>query len=318
MLDILATIPRKKRQTSSGWVVFDGICCHHRGHNADRRSRAGIKFSDSNSWSYHCFNCQFKCGYVLGKQFSSNLKQLLSWCGMDSTHIDKLSFESFRQGSILELYKSQPHLIYNIEFETKKLPEGSRPLNPDVDTLHIEYLSKRGLSPADYTFYVNDEDVRERIIIPYYYQGKIVGNTSRYYDNRHPKYISDQQKGYVFNIDNQKPDYEVCILVEGQFDAISINGCAFMSNSISDEQVQLLRKLQRKIIFVPDRDKTGLNVCDRAIDLGFSVSIPKWSSDIKDVNDAVVKYGKLPTLLSILQYATTSKIIVEMSRKKLL
>lgn len=316
MLDILATIPRKKRNTGSGWIVFDGVCCQHRGHSADKRSRAGIKFSDNQSWSYHCFNCQFKCGFALGKHFSPNLKSLLTWCGVDQDQIDRMSFESFSQRSFVDLYRQQ-QVIYMPAFKQTKLPNGSRLLDPTTDTLHVEYLKKRGLTHEDYTFYVNDNDIRKRLIIPYYYNGKIVGNTSRYYDNRHPKYVSEQQRGYVFNIDNQKPDYEACILVEGQFDAISIGGCAFMSNMIGDEQSQLLRKLHRKIIFVPDRDKTGMGVCDRALELGFQVSIPKWEDGIKDVNDAVCKYGKLPTLLSILQNATSSKIIVEMNRKKL-
>jgi hypothetical protein len=39
--------------------------------------------------------------------------------------------------------------------------------------------------------------------------------------------------------------------------------------------------------------------------------------DIKDVNDAVVRYGKLATLLSILQNATMSKIKIEIQRKKI-
>jgi hypothetical protein len=45
--------------------------------------------------------------------------------------------------------------------------------------------------------------------------------------------------------------------------------------------------------------------------------MPIWSEDVKDVNDAVVKYGKLPTLLSILESATMSKIKIEMRRKKI-
>ena len=88
-------------------------------------------------------------------------------------------------------------------------------------------------------------------------------------------------------------------------------------NTINEDQVELLSQLNRKIIFVPDRDKTGLETCNRALELGYSVSIPNWDSNIKDVNDAVVKYGKLPTLLSILQSATTSKVKVEIQRRKL-
>jgi hypothetical protein len=68
---------------------------------------------------------------------------------------------------------------------------------------------------------------------------------------------------------------------------------------------------------VPDQDKTGLKICDRALDLGFEVSLPNWHDGVKDANDAVIKYGKLPTLLSILEAASNSKIKVEMMRKKI-
>jgi DNA primase len=105
-------------------------------------------------------------------------------------------------------------------------------------------------------------------------------------------------------------------VVEGIFDALSLNACALTHDTISDEQAEILRRLNRKIIVVPDLDKTGLTICDRAIELGFHVSIPDWENGIKDANDAVVKYGKLPTLLSILKNATNSKIKLEMTRKK--
>jgi DNA primase len=136
-------------------------------------------------------------------------------------------------------------------------------------------------------------------------------------DDKTPKYINEQQPGYVFGIDFQKPNWEVCILVEGIFDALSINGCALTHNTINDNQASLLADLNRKIIFVPDRDKTGLKTCNRALELGYSVSIPNWDASVKDVNDAVLKYGKLPTLLSILQSATTSKVKVELNRRKI-
>jgi DNA primase len=156
-----------------------------------------------------------------------------------------------------------------------------------------------------------------RIIIPYTYNNKIVGHTSRFLDNKIPKYINEQQHGYVFNIDIQKPEWQVCILTEGIFDALSIDGVAVMHNDINNEQAQLLSSLNKQIILVPDRDESGLKMCERALELGYSVSLPNWEPGIKDVNDAVVKYGKLPTLLSILQNATMSKIKIEIQRNKI-
>jgi len=172
----------------------------------------------------------------------------------------------------------------------------------------------------DYPFLVTPNDTgrqSNRIIIPYTYNNKIVGHTSRFLDNKIPKYINEQQPGYVFGYDFQKPDWEVCLLVEGIFDALSLNACALTHNTINDDQAQILAQLNKRIIFIPDRDKTGLETCDRALELGYSVSIPEWDDDVKDVNDAVVKYGKLPTLLSILSSATTSKIKIELQRKKI-
>ena len=115
----------------------------------------------------------------------------------------------------------------------------------------------------------------------------------------------------------QKPEWQVCIVTEGIFDALSIDGIAIMHDDISNEQAQLISSLNKQIIVVPDRDKAGLKICDRALELGYSVSLPNWESDVKDVNDAVVRYGKLPTLLSILQSARMSKIKIEKQRKKI-
>jgi hypothetical protein len=47
------------------------------------------------------------------------------------------------------------------------------------------------------------------------------------------------------------------------------------------------------------------------------VSLPNWADDVKDANNALIKYGRLPTLLSILETATSSKIKIEMMRNKI-
>lgn len=316
MLDILTTLPGKKRATSSGWHTFNAVCCHHRGHNPDRRQRAGVIFTGEGNWSYNCFNCGFKCGFQIGKHFSGNLKQLLEWCGVDTVQIERWSFESFSHRGLVELYttRSAPKLPV---FKDVELPAGARPLDPLIDGEHIDYLKRRGLTHTSHNFHVVDGETRKRIILPYYYNGLIVGYTSRFYDGRHPKYVSDQQRGYVFNIDKQQKNWSVCILVEGQFDAISIGGCAIMGSKINDEQAELLRSLNRGIIYVPDRDKSGIEAAGRALDLGYTISIPQWGEGVKDVNDAVVKYGKFPTLLSILQNQTSSRILLEMKGKKI-
>jgi DNA primase len=106
--------------------------------------------------------------------------------------------------------------------------------------------------------------------------------------------------------------------MEGVFDALSINGLAVLHAEINDAQVRLIRSLEREVTVVPDQDEAGMKLVDRAIELGWAVSMPLWPSDVKDVNDAVRKYGKVATLLSIFQARNTSKIKIEMARKNLL
>ena len=49
----------------------------------------------------------------------------------------------------------------------------------------------------------------------------------------------------------------------------------------------------------------------------WAVSIPEWPDGIKDVNDAVIRLGRLGTLLIILEAKETSKIKIELRKKQL-
>jgi hypothetical protein len=318
MFDVLTLIQGKKKRTQDGWYSFNAPCCHHRGHNVDKRMRGGIKQNGDN-WSFHCFNCDFKCSFILGRQFSFPTKQFLGWLGVDESQITRWNLENLRHKDLIE-YVTETKQKFNLKFDEVQLPVAE--LLDENNPKHkrfVDYVNSRGLKATDYPFMVTPDDHgrnNNRIIIPYTYKNKIVGHTSRYLDNRAPKFIKDQQSGFVFGYDLQKPNWEVCIVVEGIFDALSLNALALTHNTISEEQAGLIRKLNRRVIVVPDQDKTGLLICEQALEFGFQVSIPAWGSEVKDVNDAVLKYGKLPTLLSILQNATTSKIKVEMAKRK--
>jgi len=320
MFDILTLIPGRKKQTHSGWHSFNAICCSHQGHRPDTRGRGGLKFDGQTNWVMHCFNCNFSCSFVLGKPIGIKTRKFLSWCGYDEQQIQRWNLESLQHKDILDLaIKEKSNEI--IKFKSKQLPPGE--LLDTTDPRHkfyVEYLNRRCIDINNYSFTVTPDDKgrnQHRVIIPYTHRNKIVGYTSRFLDNKIPKYINEQQPGYVFNIDKQQTDWSVCILTEGIFDALCIDGVALMHNDISMEQSQLLARLNKRIIFVPDRDESGLKLIDRALEFGYSVSLPLWENGIKDVNDAVVKYGKLPTLLSILENATTSKIKIDMRRRKI-
>jgi DNA primase len=137
-------------------------------------------------------------------------------------------------------------------------------------------------------------------------------------DDRTPKYIQDIQPGYVFGTDLQHTDWQLAIVVEGVFDALSINGLAVLHAEINDAQVRLIRSLGREVVVVPDQDEAGMRLVDRAVELGWAVSMPEWPEGVKDVNDAVIRLGRLGTLLTIMQAKETSRIKIEMRKKQLI
>jgi DNA primase len=144
-----------------------------------------------------------------------------------------------------------------------------------------------------------------------------VGYTQRFLDNRRPKYITDSQPGYVFGTDLQHDNWTNVIVVEGIFDALCIGGLAVMHSTISDEQARLIRSLGKEITVVPDQDTAGMELVDRAVELGWAVSMPPWPDDVKDVNDSVVRYGQLATMLTIFENRNTSRIKIEMRKKQI-
>jgi len=319
MIDILSYLPAKRKQTSSGWISFNAVCCHHRGETQDKRGRGGVLIENEN-WRYHCFNCNFNASFTLGKPVNHNTRKLLSWIGVPEPDINWLNLESLRHKNLADLANDRSmHRIANIKFNEVSLPKSARLLE-HTDTQYNDYLKQRGLDRNDYAFMVTPNDKgrnANRIIVPYTNKNKIVGFTSRYTDNKIPKYINEQQKGYVFGLDLQKDNWKYLIVAEGIFDAISVNGCAVMHNSISDIQAQQIKQQYKEVIVVPDQDKPGLRLINDAIKHGFNVSIPDWGDNIKDVNDAIVKYGKVKTLIKIIESKNESSIKIKLAKKAL-
>ena len=205
------------------------------------------------------------------------------------------------------------------------LPESARKLQDwaggDVDKNLMkifEYMKERNLYMDDTEYYWTPElAYRDRLIIPFYYEGRVVGWTGRSVQaDKKPKYLTEVQPGFVYGLDEQSYNKAFTIVCEGQIDAIHIEGCALGGSEVSDQQAMLLKKLQKQIIIVPDRDTAGSKLIQTAIDQGWSVSMPEWSQDIKDVSEAVNKYGRLYTLYSIVNGAEESALKIKLRQKK--
>ena len=316
MLDIVQYLPAKRKTSSSGWISFNGPCCVHNGESLDRRQRGGLK-SSAEGWSYHCFNCNFTASFILGRNLSFKARKLLTWLNVPQEEIERVNLESLKHRSITGLLDDRQKTaaaIQGIQFEERDLGEVEfvTPAHTDI----WNYLRSRH-APLDYPFMVSaTAGSRPGVIIPFTYNNTLVGNTTRFLDERKPVWLNDFQPGYVFGTDLQHPNWQLVIVTEGIFDALSISGLALMHNEVSDAQARLIRSLGKEIVVVPDQDRPGMELVNRAIELGWSVSIPAWEG-CKDVNDAVKKYGRLATLLTIMQVRETSRIKIEMRRKQI-
>lgn len=324
MIDLAVYLPAKRKQTASGWVSFNAPCCVHQGTSQDRRQRGGIKINDQ-GWSYHCFNCGYKASFILGRNISFRARRFLEWLGVPGEEIERINLESLRHRSIagiLDDRQRTENALQGISFEDRDCPYIDL-VTPEHQE-QWQYLRDRCV-PEDYPVMLpvmyDKRGLaailgRPGVVIPFTYDNRMVGHTIRFMDNRTPKYIHDIQPGYVFGTDLQLADWQHVVVMEGVFDALSISGLAVLHAEISDAQARLIRSLGREITVVPDQDAAGMKLVDRALELGWAVSMPEWPEGCKDVNDVVKKMGRLATLITIMQARETSRVKIELRRRQ--
>jgi hypothetical protein len=310
---LLTYLPAKKKHTPSGWISFNAPCCD------DKRQRGGFILNGGDAVSYHCFNCGFKASWQPGRTISQKMSKLMRDLNMPDDIISQLRLEALRlnENSTATVRQVIP------TFEVRALPPESKPINEWLDDVPeklipvLEYIAQRKMYLDYYDFHWTPKvGFSNRLIIPFYKDGIIVGYTARAVNDAKPKYISEQQPGYVFNLDKQTHDKEFVIVCEGPFDAISIEGCALLGAEIKDSQNWLLKQLGKEIVLVPDKDHEGSRTVEQAIELGWSVSMPDWPEGVKDVNDAMIKLGRLATLYLIASAKESNSLKIQLKAKK--
>ena len=324
---VLTFLPPKRKQTPSGWLAFDAPCCIHNGESRDTKQRGGI-IQEGEGISFHCFNCGFKSSWQPGRSLSHKMRRFMQWIGTPDDIINKVALEVMRENEGVE---AKERIAQLPTFDSVPLPESARKLQDWADYCALEpggidknlmkifeYMKERNLYMDDTDYYWTPElGYRDRLIIPFYYEGRIVGWTARsVLPDKKPKYLTEVQPGYVYGLDEQRYNKVFAIVCEGQIDAIHVEGCALGGSEISDQQAMLLNRLNKDIIVVPDRDKAGSKLVERSIELGYSVAMPEWADDINDIGDAVQKYGRLYTLHSIATSSESSALKIRLRAKK--
>ena len=330
-------LPAKRKTNSGGWTSFNAVCCDHNGESRDTRGRGGFAFNPDGSTSYHCFNCNFKASYQPGRHLTYKFRKLLTWMGASENEVKRLVIDAIRikdlvaPEKLIEVEETEP-----INFKPRPLPEQAQTLqalhtfyelsnnNTSVPReFHdaVIYSANRNIDLVKYDCYWTPEqsyNLHKRLIIPFTWRGQIIGYTARaVYDDVKPKYFNSHEPNYVFNVDKQSATGKFVIVVEGPIDAMTIDGVAILGNECHEQQADIIDSLGREVVVVPDSDRAGTNLVDAALEYGWSVSFPIWQDTCKDIAEAVVKYGKLFVLKSILAAKETSKLRIELKKKGL-
>jgi hypothetical protein len=321
-------IPANWRSNPTGWTSGNCPMCIENGESRpDTKGRGGFLFEEE-KFRYNCFNCGYTTGHELGKPITTRLKRLLYRFGVDESDVQRLQLALMQEEDVatMLLKKQKREAPVIINWKEIVLPEGATPLNDYTggDTGFIkavEYLHSRGFDVTDdrlwYSPAKSPARMASRFIIPFLYKGKAVGYTARWIGkppDGMPKYYNQQPSGnFVYGLDRQL-DKNVVIVTEGQLDAIVTDGVAIGSNNINDDQANIIDRLNKRIVVLPDADQPGMRMVNTAIERGWGVAFPDWE-DCKDASDAVQKYGRLYTVRGILDSTITNTTKIKVMAK---
>lgn len=312
---LLDNLPVKTSKTPSGWITMDCPMC------SDKRRRGGV-ITDGGKISFNCFNCNYTTGWAISPGLGKKFKDLVTKLGASQSDVHSVTMDLMKHSELLESNTTVEYVYSIAKFKTVELPNKAYSVE-DLDDNHAvkKYAISRGLLGLYPLLYFDESLYKQRLVVPFTYNGELVGWTARHInppDKQTPKYLHNMQKGFVFNVDRFADTLrEIVIVTEGVFDALLIDGIAIQGNSVSAEQAHLIEKLGKRVILCPDRDNAGKELIDQALELGWEVSFPNWAPDIKDAADAVQRYGRLAAVYSIINSATNNKIKAQVKAKML-
>ena len=141
-------------------------------------------------------------------------------------------------------------------------------------------------------------------------KGECIAYSARIYNNEDTSKYINSRESIIFKKGNTLYNYDKCkqesmktktvILVEGQIDAIRIyssgikNVCATMGTALTKDHINLLKRLNSKVILMMDNDAAGEKSTiangEALLESGIEVSVVRLSNE-KDPDSYILKYG---------------------------
>jgi hypothetical protein len=277
----------------------------------DYQERGGFKFDIDGSVGYSCFNCGFKTKFVPSdpatRRLPKKMYELLSKFGVHEDELKKFNASLYFNPREYEAAPVGEKKALGFPVKEVPLPD------PSFDIINDEspwcevaraYLETRGLSLNSYTYFVSDREAYSgRLIIPYYFRGKMIYWQARSLDpSIEPRYKnpSVEKDNIFFNMDElYRYTDEPLFVVEGPTDSNSIGktSVALLGSKLTEFKIRELRHVaqRRKVIFVIDKNKNGFDLGNLVLHLGEDLEwyVTMFPDNISDANDALLKLGRI-------------------------
>ena len=336
---ILRYIPSGSRHTSK-CIEMNCPCCVSMGESRpDSRQRGGL-FLSPFSIGYNCFNCGFKFRQDSNKPLSKNAKLFLEEIGTSRNEIRKIMFIYRKnideeQKLVTRLFDKPKVVKPDFNFVPCELPRGTMLLRDAINDIDsedhpafsvFEYAHERGISDNTTLLWSSSTEnkLNEYLIIPFIYEGMIVGYQARYTGNdpqilKYKRFINNNPNTgkYLYGIEHIFSDKKYIIINESLIDSYLYQGIGLMSHNISKNQIDIINSFKGEKILVPDFGKGGLDLIDVAIDNGWMVYFPFWD-DGRDLGEATEQYGRIFLLNHILTTSVKSTSSIRLRKKQLI
>ena len=214
--------------------------------------------------------------------------------------------------------KAKEYLINNRKLDEKTIEEFGIGLALNDNNLNKILLSKGytekeivDLSLANHGENGLLDLFRNRITFPIRNdKGDVIAYSARIYNNEDTSKYINSRESIIFKKGNTLYNYDKCkqesmktktvILVEGQIDAIRIyssgvkNVCATMGTALTKYHINLLKRLNSKVILIMDNDAAGEKSTiangEALIEAGLEVNVVRLSGE-KDPDSYILKNG---------------------------
>lgn len=289
---------------SKGWQHCKCKLCN------DYKVRASFAFEDARI-KYNCFNCGISPSYTKNSTYiHKEFRDVLNAYGITDDEIDlEIGKNYFNKEQLVLAKKTKELKIVEVELPINSYAVTHVDENDMWTVVANEYLASRGLALDDHTWYLSTHlEFRDRLIIPYFKDGKVIYWQARSFDeNAKKRYINPNVpiEPILFGYEElHKNTDSPLFIMEGVFDAISVGGISMLGSKLYKQRIDAFTKSRRRKIFVidkKDKQNNGYKLGIDALKHGWDITFV--SGDTRDVNHAVTKWGKLWTIRNLIENA---------------